>query len=67
MTYRYCKPAVRALGLRPACRSALGAAARRPSSPRAAAAPIKLGIVSFLSGPAAQPVRRSRAATAPRS
>ena len=55
MTYRYCKPAVGALGFAAALMlvSAGGAPAQQPAAP--AAAPIKLGIVSFLSGPAASP------------
>ena len=55
MTYRYCKPAVGALGLAAAfvLVSAGGAPAQQPAAP--AAAPIKLGIVAFLSGPAASP------------
>ena len=55
MTYRYCKPAVRALGFAAALMlvSAGDAPAQQPAAP--AAAPIKLGIVSFLSGPAASP------------
>jgi branched-chain amino acid transport system substrate-binding protein len=55
MTYRYCKPAVGALGFAAALMmvSAGGAPAQQPAAP--AAPPIKLGIVSFLSGPAASP------------
>ena len=55
MTYRYCKPAVGALGFAVALMlvSAGGAPAQQPAAP--AAPPIKLGIVSFLSGPAASP------------
>ena len=55
MTYRYCMPAVGALGFAVALMlvSAGGAPAQQPAAP--AAAPIKLGIVSFLSGPAASP------------
>ena len=55
MTYRFCKPAVGALGFAAALMlvSAGGAPAQQPAAP--AAAPIKLGIVSFLSGPAASP------------
>src|SRR3981081_2160694 len=55
MTYRYSKPAVGALGFAAALTllSAGGAPAEQPAAP--AAAPIKLGIVSFLSGPAASP------------
>jgi|SoiMethySBSTD1v2_1073268.scaffolds.fasta_scaffold245828_2 branched-chain amino acid transport system substrate-binding protein len=55
MTYRYCKSAVGALGFAAALMlvSAGGAPAQQPAAP--AAAPIKLGIVSFLSGPAASP------------
>jgi branched-chain amino acid transport system substrate-binding protein len=55
MTYRYSKPAVGALGFAAALTllSAGGAPAQQPAAP--AAAPIKLGIVSFLSGPAASP------------
>jgi branched-chain amino acid transport system substrate-binding protein len=55
MTCRYCKPAVRALGFAAALMlvSAGDAPAQQPAAP--AAAPIKLGIVSFLSGPAASP------------
>ncbi|MGZ3351270.1 MAG: ABC transporter substrate-binding protein [Xanthobacteraceae bacterium] len=55
MTYRYCKPAVGALGFAAALMlvSAGGAPAQQPAAP--AAVPIKLGIVSFLSGPAASP------------
>jgi len=54
MTYRYCKPAVRALGFAAGLMlvSAGGASAQQPATP---ATPIKLGIVSFLSGPAASP------------
>jgi branched-chain amino acid transport system substrate-binding protein len=54
MTYRYCKPAVGALGFAAALMlvSAGGAPAQQPATP---ATPIKLGIVSFLSGPAASP------------
>jgi hypothetical protein len=54
MTHRYCKPAVGALGFAAALMlvSAGGAPAQQPATP---AAPIKLGIVSFLSGPAASP------------
>lgn len=58
MTYRYCKPAVGALGFAAALMlvSAGGAPAQQPAAPAAPAAPpIKLGIVSFLSGPAASP------------
>jgi len=55
MTYRYCMPAVGALGFAVALMlvSAGGAPAQQPAAP--AAPPIKLGIVSFLSGPAASP------------
>ena len=55
MTYRYCKPAVGTLGFAAAfvLVSAGVAPAQQPAAP--AAAPIKLGIVSFLSGPAASP------------
>src|SRR3979490_145613 len=55
MTYRYSKPAVGALGFAAALTllSAGGAPAQQPAAP--AVAPIKLGIVSFLSGPAASP------------
>ena len=55
MTYRYCKLAVGALGFAAALMlvSAGGAPAQQPAAP--AAPPIKLGIVSFLSGPAASP------------
>ena len=55
MTYRYSKPAVGALGFAAALMlvSAGGAPAQQPAAP--AAPPIKLGIVSFLSGPAASP------------
>jgi branched-chain amino acid transport system substrate-binding protein len=55
MTYRYCKSAVGALGFAAALMlvSAGGAPAQQPAAP--AAAPIKLGIVSFLRGPAASP------------
>jgi branched-chain amino acid transport system substrate-binding protein len=55
MTYRYCGPAVGALGFAAALMllSAGGAPAQQPAAP--AAPPIKLGIVSFLSGPAASP------------
>ena len=55
MTYRYCKPAAGALGFAAALMlvSAGGAPAQQPAAP--AAPPIKLGIVSFLSGPAASP------------
>ena len=55
MTYRYCKSAVGALGFAAALMlvSVGGAPAQQPAAP--AAAPIKLGIVSFLSGPAASP------------
>jgi branched-chain amino acid transport system substrate-binding protein len=55
MTYRYCKPAVGALGFAAALMmvSAGGAPAQQAAAP--AAPPIKLGIVSFLSGPAASP------------
>ena len=55
MTYRYCMPAVGALGFAAALMlvSAGGAPAQQPAAP--AAPPIKLGIVSFLSGPAASP------------
>jgi len=54
MTYRYCKSAVGALGFAAALMlvSAGGAPAQQPAAP---ATPIKLGIVSFLSGPAASP------------
>jgi len=54
LIYRYCKPAVGALGFAAALllASAGGALAQQPATP---AAPIKLGIVSFLSGPAASP------------
>jgi branched-chain amino acid transport system substrate-binding protein len=54
MTHRYCKPAVGALGFAAALMlvSAGGAPAQQPATP---ATPIKLGIVSFLSGPAASP------------
>ena len=54
MIYRYCKPAVGALGFAAALllASAGGAPAQQPATPTA---PIKLGIVSFLSGPAASP------------
>src|SRR3954462_9912491 len=54
MTHRYCKPAVGALGFAAALMlvSAAGAPAQQPATP---AAPVKLGIVSFLSGPAASP------------
>jgi branched-chain amino acid transport system substrate-binding protein len=55
MTYRYCKPAVGAFGFAAALMlvSGGGAPAQQPAAP--AAPPIKLGIVSFLSGPAASP------------
>src|SRR3979409_290585 len=51
MTHRYCKPAVGALGFAAALMlvSSGGAPAQQPATP------IKLGIVSFLSGPAASP------------
>src|SRR3954470_10500268 len=54
MTHRYCKPAVGALGFAAALMlvSAGGALAQQPAAP---ATPVKLGIVSFLSGPAASP------------
>src|ERR1700704_6770166 len=54
MTHRYCKPAVVALGFAAALMLvSAGGAPAQPAAP--AAAPIKLGIVSFLSGPAASP------------
>ena len=54
MTYRYCKPAVGALGFAAALMlaSAGSAPAQQPATP---ATPIKLGIVTFLTGPAAAP------------